>query len=119
MHIPTVSHARAYVLHVNRLHLAPPCTGCTNTLDTLAQPKPEVVEGNQGCHKKDSSFDISYTKFHELNSMLPLSVKDFMKHVVTWRIRKNVVFVASWPSLLRSPKGNEVFRGTLTDIKTS
>ena len=51
-------------------------------------------------------FDISYTKFHDLNSIHPVSVTDFMKHVVGWKIRKNVEFVASWPSLLGSPKGN-------------
>ena len=52
------------------------------------QPKPEVVEGNQGCHKKGLSFGISYTKFHDLNSIHLISVTDHVRHVVGWRIRK-------------------------------
>ena len=38
--------------------------------------------------QKSWSFDISYTKFHDLNSIHPPSVKNFVKHVVGWRIRK-------------------------------
>ena len=67
---------------------------------------PRTMEENQGWHKKGLSFDISYTKFHDPNSIHPLSVKDFVKHVVGWRLRKIGGFGGSWSSFFESPMGN-------------